>query len=43
MVKVGQKAPNFVLKSDTGTEVSLQDFKGKRVMLFFFPKSDTPG
>ena len=43
MVTVGQKAPDFALKSDTGTEVALQDFRGKRVVLFFFPKADTPG
>lgn len=43
MLKVGQQAPDFTLKSDTGTEVSLQDFKGKRLVLFFFPKASTPG
>lgn len=43
MLKIGDKAPEFKLRSDTGTDVSLQDFKGKRVVLFFFPKADTPG
>ena len=43
MLKIGDKAPDFTLKSDTGTEVSLEDFKGKRVALFFFPKASTPG
>jgi peroxiredoxin Q/BCP len=43
MLKIGDKAPEFKLKSDTGTDVSLQDFKGQRVVLFFFPKADTPG
>jgi peroxiredoxin Q/BCP len=43
MLKIGNKAPEFKLKSDTGTDVSLQDFKGQRVVLFFFPKADTPG
>jgi thioredoxin-dependent peroxiredoxin len=43
MLKIGDKAPEFKLKSDTGTDVSLQDFKGRRVVLFFFPKADTPG
>jgi thioredoxin-dependent peroxiredoxin len=43
MLKIGDKAPEFKLRSDTGTEVSLQDFKGQRVVLFFFPKADTPG
>ena len=43
MLKIGDKAPDFKLKSDTGGEASLQDFKGKRVVLFFFPKANTPG
>jgi thioredoxin-dependent peroxiredoxin len=43
MLKIGDKAPEFKLRSDTGTVVSLQDFKGQRVVLFFFPKADTPG
>jgi thioredoxin-dependent peroxiredoxin len=43
MLKVGQKAPDFTLKSDTGGDVSLQDFKGKRVVLYFYPKASTPG
>ena len=43
MLKIGQKAPDFTLKTDTGTEVSLQDFQGHRVVLFFFPKANTPG
>jgi peroxiredoxin Q/BCP len=43
MLKIGTKAPNFSLKSDEGTELSLQDFKGERVLLFFFPKANTSG
>jgi thioredoxin-dependent peroxiredoxin len=43
MLKIGDKAPEFKLRSNTGTDVSLQDFKGQRVVLFFFPKADTPG
>ncbi len=43
MLKIGDKAPDFTLKSDAGTEVSLEDFKGRRVALFFFPKASTPG
>ena len=43
MLKIGNKAPDFTLKSDTGTEVSLEKFKGQRVVLFFFPKASTPG
>jgi thioredoxin-dependent peroxiredoxin len=43
MLKVGQKAPDFKLKSDSGDEVSLQDFKGKRVVVYFYPRASTPG
>ena len=43
MLKIGDKAPDFTLKSDTGTEVSLENFAGQRVVLFFFPKASTPG
>ena len=39
----GDKAPNFRLPRDGGGEVSLQDFLGKRLVLFFYPKADTPG
>lgn len=40
---VGQKAPNFTLLSDTGEKISLKDFRGKKVVLYFYPKDDTPG
>ena len=43
MLKVGDKAPQFTLASDTAATVSLRDFAGKRVVLFFFPKANTPG
>jgi peroxiredoxin Q/BCP len=43
MLKVGQKAPDFTLTSDEGKEVSLNDYRGKRVLLFFYPKANTPG
>lgn len=43
MLKVGDKAPQFTLKSDEGRDVSLSDFKGKRVLLYFYPKASTPG
>ena len=43
MLKVGAKAPAFRLLSDEGTEVSLKDFKGRRVLLFFYPKANTSG
>lgn len=42
-VKVSAKAPGFSLLSDTGEEVSLSDFKGQTVVLYFYPKDDTPG
>ena len=43
MLKIGSKAPSFRLKSDNGTELSLSDFRGQRVLLFFFPKANTTG
>lgn len=43
MLKPGDKAPDFTLTSDEGKEVSLKDFKGKRVLLYFYPKASTPG
>jgi thioredoxin-dependent peroxiredoxin len=43
MLKLGDKAPEFRLKADDGKEVSLSDFRGKRVLLFFFPKANTSG
>jgi len=43
MLKIGQTAPDFKLKTDSGIELSLKDFTGRRVVIFFFPKADTPG
>jgi peroxiredoxin Q/BCP len=43
VLKLGDKAPDFRLKADDGQEVSLSDFRGKSVVLFFFPKANTPG
>ena len=43
MLKIGAKAPAFHLKSDESKDISLQDFHGQRVFLFFFPKANTPG
>jgi thioredoxin-dependent peroxiredoxin len=43
MVKAGKKAPKFTLPSSAGGEVSLEDFRGKPVVLYFYPKDDTPG
>ncbi len=43
MLKIGQKAPGFTLPDQDGKEHSLSDYKGKRVLLYFYPKDDTPG
>ena len=43
MLKVGDKAPDFRLKSDENKDVGLADFRGKRVLLYFFPKANTSG
>lgn len=40
---VGNDAPNFTVKDTNGNTVSLSDFKGKTVVLYFYPKDDTPG
>lgn len=42
-LKVGQKAPDFILVSDAGEKIKLSQFKGKRVILYFYPKDMTPG
>ena len=42
-LKEGQKAPDFELENTNGENVNLSDFKGKRVVLYFYPKDDTPG
>jgi thioredoxin-dependent peroxiredoxin len=42
-VKVGDTAPDFTLPSQNGTSVSLKGFRGKPVVLYFYPKDDTPG
>ena len=42
-LKEGQKAPAFVLDDTNGNKVKLTDFKGKKVVLYFYPKDDTPG
>jgi len=42
-LKVGEVAPPFTAMSDQGKEVSLQDFLGKTVILYFYPKDETPG
>lgn len=42
-LKVGDKAPEFRLKADDGQEIALADLRGKHVVLYFFPKANTPG
>lgn len=43
MLPTGEMAPLFTLISDEGKPVSLADFRGKKVVLYFYPKADTPG
>ena len=43
MVEEGKPAPDFELTSDAGEQVKLSDFRGKPVVLYFYPKDDTPG
>ena len=43
MLEVGTKAPDFTLKNQEGQEVSLSQFAGKRVVLYFYPRDNTPG
>jgi peroxiredoxin Q/BCP len=43
MLNVGDQAPGFTLPSDTGKTISLKEFQGKNLVLYFFPKADTPG
>jgi peroxiredoxin Q/BCP len=43
VIEEGKPAPDFELQSDTGEAVRLSDFRGKQVVLYFYPKDDTPG
>jgi len=43
VIKEGQKAPDFVLPSSDGRDIALADLRGKPVVLYFYPKDDTPG
>lgn len=43
MLAIGDKAPQFTLSDKDGNAVSLSDFLGKRVVLYFYPKDNTPG
>ena len=43
MLEVGTKAPDFTLPDQDGNDVSLSDYAGKKVVLWFYPKASTPG
>lgn len=43
MLNIGDKAPEFTLKDKNGTDVSLSDFLGSKVVLYFYPRDNTPG
>lgn len=43
MLQIGTKAPAFTLNDKNGESVSLSDFKGKKVVLYFYPRDNTPG
>lgn len=42
-LKIGDNAPNFTSKDQDGNKISLSDYKGKKLVLFFYPKASTPG
>ena len=43
MIKIGDKAPDFKGTDQDGNEIKLSDFKGKKLVLYFYPKDNTPG
>jgi thioredoxin-dependent peroxiredoxin len=43
MIEPGDKAPDFALSDQDGREVKLSDFAGQMLVLYFYPKADTPG
>jgi peroxiredoxin Q/BCP len=43
MIHAGEKAPEFTLPDQDGNDVSLSDYKGQTVVVYFYPKADTPG
>lgn len=43
MLTIGESAPDFTVKTHDGKTIGLQDFRGKNIVLWFFPKADTPG
>ena len=42
-MEINDKAPDFTLPDENGKNVALKDLKGKNIVLYFFPKADTPG
>jgi peroxiredoxin Q/BCP len=42
-MEVNDKAPEFTLANEVGQSVSLKDYRGKNLVLFFYPKANTPG
>jgi peroxiredoxin Q/BCP len=43
MIKEGDAAPDFTVKDENGEDMKLSDFRGQKVVLYFYPKDDTPG
>ena len=43
MPNIGDKAPEFTLTADDGTQVSLSDYRGHKVVIYFYPKANTSG
>jgi thioredoxin-dependent peroxiredoxin len=43
LLNVGDKAPDFTLPDANGNDVSLKDYSGRKLVLWFFPKANTPG
>ena len=43
MLKVGDKAPDFTVSDHRGEQVALRNLRGRKVVLWFYPKADTPG
>tara|TARA_B100000029_G_scaffold302335_1_gene295194 strand:- start:176 stop:310 length:135 start_codon:yes stop_codon:yes gene_type:complete len=43
LLKIGDKAPEFTLSNQDGISLSLNDFKGSKIILWFYPKASTPG
>ena len=43
MLELGSEAPSFTLEDSDGQQVRLEDFRGKKVVLWLYPKDDTPG